>query len=107
VISKWANALRGAGAPPAHEPGISIEEEILTETGVFMTVPVMTTALVSEQLVHGLDIARALRHPWPIERDDALLVIAGTARTEFRTSVAIPSSSATARQAAPCSSLAM
>jgi uncharacterized protein (TIGR03083 family) len=55
----------------------SPDELILTETGVSMTVPVMTTALLGEQLIHGLDIARAVGRPWPISRDDALLVIAG------------------------------
>jgi hypothetical protein len=28
-------------------------------------------------LIHGLDIARAVGHRWPISRDEALLVIAG------------------------------
>jgi len=53
------------------------DELILTDTGLFMTVPVMTAAMLGEQLVHGLDIARAVRRRWPIARDDALLVIGG------------------------------
>ncbi|MBV8181643.1 MAG: hypothetical protein JO045_23125 [Mycobacterium sp.] len=35
----------------------------------------MTCLLLGEQLVHGLDIARAAHLPWSIGRDDALLVI--------------------------------
>jgi hypothetical protein len=52
-------------------------ERILTGTGLSMTVPTMTAALLGEQLIHGLDIARAARIPWPISRADALLVLAG------------------------------
>jgi uncharacterized protein (TIGR03083 family) len=52
-------------------------EQISTGMGLAMTVPTMTTALLGEQLIHGLDIARAARTPWPIARADALLVIAG------------------------------
>ena len=53
------------------------EERILTETGLSMTVPMMTAALLGEQLVHGLDIARAVKAGWPISPSDALFVIAG------------------------------
>ncbi|ORV17937.1 hypothetical protein AWB95_05815 [Mycobacterium celatum] len=35
----------------------------------------MTCLLLGEQLVHGLDIARATGQPWTISRDDALLVV--------------------------------
>jgi hypothetical protein len=52
-------------------------ERILTGTGLWMTVPTMTAALLGEQLVHGLDIARAGNIPWPISSTDALLAIAG------------------------------
>ena len=52
-------------------------ERIWTGTGLSMTVPTMTAALLGEQLVHGLDIARAGGIPWPISRADALLVLAG------------------------------
>jgi len=52
-------------------------ERILTGTGLSMTVPTMTAALLGEQLVHGLDIARTGKIQWPISRADALLVIAG------------------------------
>jgi uncharacterized protein (TIGR03083 family) len=53
------------------------DEPILTPNGLFMTTPTMATALLGEQLIHGLDIARALNSPWPISRADALQVIAG------------------------------
>jgi hypothetical protein len=52
-------------------------ERILTATGISMTVPTMTAALLGEQLIHGLDIARAGKMSWPISRTDALVVLAG------------------------------
>jgi hypothetical protein len=48
---------------------------ILTADGLVLEPAVMTCLLLGEQLVHGLDIARAARRPWTIDRDDALLVI--------------------------------
>jgi uncharacterized protein (TIGR03083 family) len=53
------------------------DEPVLASNGVSMTMPTMAAALLGEQLVHGLDIARAANMPWPITREDALLVIAG------------------------------
>lgn len=53
------------------------DELVVIETGQSMTVPVMTAILLGEQLVHGLDIARALGRQWPIDRRDALIVLAG------------------------------
>jgi hypothetical protein len=52
-------------------------DRILTGTGLSMTVPTMTAALLGEQLIHGFDIARAGHIPWPISRTDALLVLGG------------------------------
>lgn len=52
-------------------------ERIPTPNGLSMTTPTMATALLGEQLIHGLDIARAVNSPWPISRADALQVIAG------------------------------
>jgi hypothetical protein len=49
-------------------------ERVLTGAGLFMTVPTMTAALLGEQLIHGLDIARAAKIAWPISRRDAQLV---------------------------------
>jgi uncharacterized protein (TIGR03083 family) len=52
-------------------------DRILASNGLYMTVPTMTAALLGELLIHGLDIARAAKIPWPISRADALHVIAG------------------------------
>jgi hypothetical protein len=48
---------------------------VLTADGLVLEPAVMTCLLLGEQLVHGLDIARAAHRPWSISRDDALLVI--------------------------------
>jgi putative sterol carrier protein len=48
---------------------------ILTADGLVLEPAVMTCLLLGEQLVHGLDIARAAHRSWSISRDDALLVI--------------------------------
>lgn len=48
---------------------------IVTADGLVLEPAVMTCLLLGEQLVHGLDIARAADRPWTIGRDDALLVI--------------------------------
>lgn len=53
------------------------DEPIVTSNGLPMTVPIMTSAMLGEQLIHGLDIARAVGAAWPISRADALRVIAG------------------------------
>ncbi|MGW6392840.1 maleylpyruvate isomerase N-terminal domain-containing protein [Streptomyces sp. NPDC055103] len=43
--------------------------------GATLTVAVVTGLMLSETLVHGLDIARGARLPWPIGPDEASLVI--------------------------------
>ncbi len=48
---------------------------VLTADGLVLEPAVMTCLLLAEQLVHGVDIARAGHRPWSIGRDDALLVI--------------------------------
>lgn len=53
------------------------DEPVLTTNGLYMTVPVMAATLLGEQVVHGLDIARARQKPWPIARRDALLIVEG------------------------------
>jgi hypothetical protein len=55
--------------------GTSEGVAILTADGLVLEPAVMTCLLLGEQLVHGLDIARAAHRPWSIGRDDALLVI--------------------------------
>ena len=62
--------VAAAARRPAGEP-------VLAANGVAMTMPTMTAALLGEQLIHGLDVARAANLPWRISRADALLVIAG------------------------------
>jgi hypothetical protein len=54
------------------------DDSVMIETGHRVTVPVLTAILLGEQLVHGLDIARALRRPWSISRADAILVLSGS-----------------------------
>ena len=48
---------------------------VLTADGLVLEPAVMTCLLLGEQLIHGLDIARAGHRPWSIGRDDALLVV--------------------------------
>lgn len=55
--------------------GTSERIAILTADGLVLEPAVMTCLLLGEQLVHGLDIARAAHRPWTIGHDDALLVI--------------------------------
>lgn len=55
-----------------------LDEPVLIEAGVSMTVPAMTAVLLGEQLVHGFDLARAIRHPWSIPRSDAILVVSAS-----------------------------
>jgi uncharacterized protein (TIGR03083 family) len=62
--------LAAASAIDASEPAA-----ILTADGLVLEPAVMTCLLLGEQMVHGLDIARAAHRPWTIDRQDALLVI--------------------------------
>lgn len=57
------------------------DELILIDTGYAMTVPTITAALLGEELIHGLDIARATAAAWPISNAEALEVIAGVMAT--------------------------
>jgi uncharacterized protein (TIGR03083 family) len=61
----------------AATPGRRDDEPILADTGFAMTVATMTAVLLGEQLIHGLDIARAAGSAWLISNEDALQVIAG------------------------------
>jgi Mycothiol maleylpyruvate isomerase N-terminal domain len=53
---------------------ISEGAAVPTADGLILEPALMTCLLLGEQLVHGLDIARAVHQPWNIGRDDALLV---------------------------------
>jgi hypothetical protein len=68
-----ANYLAAAAHISAIEASHRVE--LLTADGLVLEPAVMTGLLLGEQLVHGLDIARATHRPWSIEPDDALLVI--------------------------------
>jgi hypothetical protein len=48
---------------------------IPTPNGLVINPPTMTCLLLGEQLLHGLDVARAAHLPYSISRPDALLVI--------------------------------
>ncbi len=60
-------------AAAQHGPG----ERIVTSNGLPMTTATMTSALLGELVIHGLDIARAAKLRWSISRAEALHVIAG------------------------------
>jgi hypothetical protein len=49
----------------------------VTANGVAMTPPTLVSICLGEQLIHGLDLARAAGQPWSIDRSDALRVIPG------------------------------
>jgi hypothetical protein len=51
--------------------------EIVTPNGLVLGPPTMAALLLGEQLIHGLDIARTAKLPWPIAKADALLVFPG------------------------------
>ena len=50
---------------------------IPTANGLVLSPSTMTSLLLGEQVVHGLDIARAARIGWEIDPADALMVIPG------------------------------
>lgn len=51
--------------------------EIATPNGLVIAPSTMATLLLGEQLIHGLDISRTAKIPWPIAAADAFLVIPG------------------------------
>lgn len=52
-------------------------DRALVTNGMTITVPVMSALLLGEQVIHGLDIARAAGLPWTITPEDAFLVLDG------------------------------
>ena len=60
-------------ATEAAAPG----EEVGTPIGVAMTPATLAAIVLGEQLIHGLDLARAAGRPWSIDAADARLVIPG------------------------------
>ena len=78
-MRRLADLLEAAGREISCRPPLAIDTServaLLTADGLVLEPAVMTCLLLGEQLVHGLDIARAAHRPWNIERDDALLAI--------------------------------
>ncbi len=66
-------ALTYVAAATAAEESAAIP----TANGLVLSPSVMTSLLLGEQVIHGLDIARAARRPWEIEPRDALLIVPG------------------------------
>jgi uncharacterized protein (TIGR03083 family) len=60
-------------AAEAASPGAQLGSPV----GVAMTPATIAAIVLGEQLIHGLDLARAAGRPWPIEAADARLVIPG------------------------------
>ena len=52
-------------------------QEVGTPIGVAMTPATLAAIVLGEQLIHGLDLARAAGRPWSIDAADARLVIPG------------------------------
>jgi hypothetical protein len=68
------------GAVVAYRAAAAVADEaagIPTANGLVLRPSTMTSLLLGEQLVHGLDIARATRTRWDIRPHDALMVIPG------------------------------
>jgi hypothetical protein len=61
----------------AFAAGAEETADVVTPNGLVMTPPMITSVLLGEQLLHGLDVARAAREPWSINASDALLVVPG------------------------------
>ncbi|MCW2685402.1 MAG: hypothetical protein JWR37_292 [Mycobacterium sp.] len=57
--------------------GTDVGATIPTPNGLVLSPATMSSLLLGEQLLHGLDIARAAGVSWRIDRADALLVIPG------------------------------
>lgn len=71
LLEEAARAYRQAAAAADETAAIPVAN------GLVLTPPTMTSLLLGEQVVHGLDIARATRTAWDIEERDAALVVPG------------------------------
>ncbi|HTH89732.1 maleylpyruvate isomerase N-terminal domain-containing protein [Mycobacterium sp.] len=71
MLEASADAYLNAAA--AADPSVAIA----TPNGLVISPATMTALLLGEQLIHGLDISRSARIPWPIAAADAYLVIPG------------------------------
>lgn len=73
-VDRLAGQIRsGAGGLVAAVAGRDGPEPVFWH-GRTVALSTFLASAVAELLVHGLDVARALRRPWPIEREDARLV---------------------------------
>jgi uncharacterized protein (TIGR03083 family) len=61
----------------AERPGEDLVETPWYGRGVTCRLDTLTCLAIGEVVVHGYDIARALRRPWPIDPEHARLVVAG------------------------------
>lgn len=68
MLQETAAHYLAAAAAVDHTP-------IVTADSLVLEPAFMTCLLLGEQLVHGLDIARATGRAWTISREDALLVV--------------------------------
>jgi uncharacterized protein (TIGR03083 family) len=77
-LSRLADAIIAAAEEyAAVAAGRPDSDRALVTNGMTLTVPVMSALLLGEQVIHGLDIARAAGLPWTITAQDSLLVLAG------------------------------
>lgn len=72
-----AGQLERAAADYVAEAGRAGTGRFPVSNGMRLTVPTMTRALLGEQLVHGLDLARSAGLDRRLDRADALQVVAG------------------------------
>ncbi len=70
-----AQLEQAAAAYVAVAETIDTGMSVLTPNGLVIDPSTMTGLLLSEQLIHGLDIARAAERDWTIGTDEALLAI--------------------------------
>jgi hypothetical protein len=55
----------------------SPEDAVPFPAGYQISVAIQACFALAELLIHGRDIARSIRRPWPISSDDAILVLSG------------------------------
>lgn len=71
MVEEAAEAYRAAAAVADEAAAIPMAN------GLVLSPPTMTSLLLGEQVIHGLDIARAARTRWDIRPRDAQLIIPG------------------------------